>query len=124
MRTAVAATILALSLAACGAEDAVEQPAANPSVVLPEPAQGRNCGDTMSSAALAIQGDGAPEDIDPAIVACASLDEFAIALADHPDDVPDEADLEAILRERCQESDDPEVTGSAICEEVTGDTGS
>lgn len=122
MRTAVVATALALALGACGGgDDAAEQPTTlDPTDAL---VRDRDCGDTMSSAALAIQGDGASEDIDPAIVACASLDEFAIALADHPDPASEE-DLRAILRERCEQSEDPEVTGSTICEEVTDDGGS
>lgn len=120
MRTAVVATVLALALGACGGgEDVAEQPTTL------DPTDGltrdRNCGDTMASAALAIRGEGAPEDVEPAIITCASLDEFATALADHPDAA--EGDLEAILRERCEQSEDPEVTGSAICEELAAGAG-
>lgn len=124
MRTAVAATVLALALGACGGgEDAAEQPTPlDPTAPLAESTRDRECGDTMSSAALAIQGDGAPEDIDPAIIACGSMDEFAVVLAEQPD--ASGGDLRTILRERCEQSDDPEVSGSAICEGLAGDTGS
>lgn len=123
MRTALVATVLTFTLAACGGGDDAVAPATTPETTetLLGDVRDRECGDTMSSAALALSGDGSPEDVDPAVIACASFDEFAAALADRSD--ISEADLRTMLSERCEQSDDPEVRNAAICEELASDAG-
>jgi PBP1b-binding outer membrane lipoprotein LpoB len=92
MRTGIAILGLALVLSGCGDDQAIEteaSPVPTEELTSDELAYTRECGDTMSAAAQAAQDQGEVDAVDPAIAACATVDEFAAAVADHPGDARD-----------------------------------
>lgn len=109
------ATIAALAFVLVGCDSSGAEPEQQE-----EPAAyGQECGSALEDAAAVGDMEDTVEDTDPAIVACASVEAFTAASADHPDAL-DDTDVETWLSNRCQYSEDPAVRSSAICAEVRG----
>lgn len=115
---------VALIVTGCG--DPEEPPVSDPTVTeiespgaSEEHGYSQECGDAVAEAAGVGDVQDSVEDLDPAIVACADMDEFTAAVEDHPDAL-DDADPETFVSNRCQHSEDPEVADSAICADVAG----
>lgn len=121
MKTALTLALAAALLAGCGGD--TDEPAATETTTQEQPADTETaaysdeCGSAVEEAANIPAGEDTVEDLDPAIVACADLDAFAAATSDYPDAL-DGTDPETFVSNRCQYSEDSNLTGSAICSEV------
>lgn len=92
-------------------EQATDEPAAD------EPAAYSDaCGAAVAQAAAVGEMEEAVENLDPAMTACASIDELQAAADDHPGAL--DVDAATWAANRCLSSDDGAVLDSAICAEV------
>ncbi|MBW3663522.1 MAG: hypothetical protein KY469_10520 [Actinobacteria bacterium] len=123
-RTCLLTIVLTLTLAGCGdtSDDltVIESPTVPEKTDVPiAPAYTAECGDAFADAAAVDAMQDTNEDLYPAVIACQDLAAFADAAEDHPGAL-DGVDPETWLDNICQSADDPDVTGSALCSEVTG----
>lgn len=112
---------LAFVLVGCGSDQPADEgtAAGTPSEQQEQAAYSEECGAAMEAAASVGEMEDTVEDTDPAIIACASVEAFSAASADHPDAL-DGTDVMTWLTNRCEFSEDPDVQASDICAEVNG----
>lgn len=118
MRTIAAIATLAFVLVGCGSDQPADEGTEAGSTQT-EAAYSEECGSAMEEAASVGDMEDTVEDTDPAIIACATVEAFAAASADHPDAL-DGTDVMTWLTNRCEFSEDPDVQASDICAEVSG----
>jgi hypothetical protein len=115
-RSTVAISILALVTTGCGGvEDST--PSEETAPLESQSGEGSNdaqassdaCGTAVEAAAAVDAMEDAVDDLDPAIAACADLEEFEAATADHPDAL-DGADATTFVSNRCLYSEAAAVT--------------
>jgi len=78
------------------------------------------CNAAMAEAAAVDDMRDTVEDVDPAILACSTIDDFAAAIANNPGAV--EVDARTWLGNRCADTAAPVITQSALCREFAAET--
>lgn len=134
MRAIAAIAVTALVVVGCGTDDTAGEtgapeiastmteteasPAAE-SEQVQQATYSEECGSAMEEAASVGDMEDTVEDTDPAIVACATVDEFSAASADYPAAL-DGTVVTTWLTNRCQYAENPDVQSSEICAEISG----
>ena len=125
MKASTAVVLAALVMVGCASQDGPE-PAAEESPTpltkeqTTEAAYSEECGTLLADAAAVDATEETVEDIDPAIVACSSVEEFSTAAGDNPGAL-DGADPVTLLEDRCQHAEGPDVPNSDICQELASE---
>lgn len=115
-------SVLVLAAAGCG-DGSAPEPADEP----PSPTEANEaaapyspeCGQAFEDAAAVDEMQDTNEDLYPAVTACASVEAFAAAAAEHPDAL-DGTNAETWLTNTCEFAEDPAVKESDICAEISG----
>jgi hypothetical protein len=120
-RSTVALSIFVLTITGCGgaedsapSEDTASQQPRTEERPTDDHGYSSACGSAVEAAADIDAMEDAVDDLDPAIVACADLEEFEAAASDHPDAL-DGTEAGTFVSNRCLYSADEAVTESAIC---------